>query len=345
MASIVKMFHSTSHDVRPRGSGRGSPAEATPERVAIRAAGAGGKTRLPARILTVKIEQGDTLMTEAGGVGDIVAEFYVWPTNRASKQELCRGFDHMCLFPAGGSVTTWMAGGVRRRRLTVPESWELGIAHFRVGGCVVGSSLSRRFMAARMAQDARARVFLADYRFGQKPPFPAEHLDGLSTYRGLLADGVRPEGIVISGDSVGGRLASSVLFVLRSAGDPPPAVGVLPSPWADLALFGDSMSNRGDIDPVVSRDKLRRDEPGRPSRSRRDLGRRLRDGARVSSVCQSAARRTRCARADRAFVRELVGPPTRRERTSGMAQASSRRHGLSETSVLSGRALSSKAGQ
>lgn len=195
-------------------------------------------------------------MVEDSRVDEVVADAYSWATEDASIDELRRGFDQMCPVPTDASMVPGTVGGVPGLWVTVPESGQTVIAHFHAGGYVVGSSLSHRDMAARMARAAGARVFLADYRLGPEHAFPAAHLDGLAVYRGLVAEGYRPEDIVISGDSAGGGLALSVLLALRSAGDPAPAAGVLMSPWADLTLSGASMSNRGDIDPIVSRDRL-----------------------------------------------------------------------------------------
>lgn len=189
-------------------------------------------------------------------VDQVAAEFYAWATEDASIAELREGFDQMCPLRTDASFRPGKVGGVPGLWVAVPESGDTVIAHFHAGGYVVGSSHSHREMAARIARAAEARVFLADYRLAPEHPFPAAHLDGLSVYRGLLADGTSPEDVVISGDSAGGGIALSVLIALRSAGDAAPAAGVLMSPWADLTLSGDSMTNRDDFDPIDSRDML-----------------------------------------------------------------------------------------
>lgn len=45
---------------------------------------------------------------------------------------------------------------------------------------------------------------------------------------------VRPEHIIIAGDSAGGGLSLALLQVIRDSGLPAPAGGVLISPWCDL---------------------------------------------------------------------------------------------------------------
>ena len=46
---------------------------------------------------------------------------------------------------------------------------------------------------------------------------------------------VNPAHILISGDSAGGGLSLALLQVIRDSGLPPPAGGILVSPWCDLS--------------------------------------------------------------------------------------------------------------
>src|SRR5205807_1946985 len=58
------------------------------------------------------------------------------------------------------------------------------------------------------------------------------------------------------GDSAGGGLALASLVGLRDSGDPLPSAVVCLSPWADLALSGETMESRADADPAVDRSTL-----------------------------------------------------------------------------------------
>jgi hypothetical protein len=51
---------------------------------------------------------------------------------------------------------------------------------------------------------------------------------------GATHSAVKPEHIVIAGDSAGGGLSLALLQVIRDSGLPAPAGGVLISPWCDL---------------------------------------------------------------------------------------------------------------
>ena len=85
------------------------------------------------------------------------------------------------------------------------------------------------------------RVFAPDYRLAPENPFPAAVDDAVAVYRGLLAGGHAPQGMVIAGDSAGGGLALSLMLALRAAGMPLPAAAALFSPWTDLAATGESI--------------------------------------------------------------------------------------------------------
>jgi acetyl esterase/lipase len=45
---------------------------------------------------------------------------------------------------------------------------------------------------------------------------------------------VKPSHVIIAGDSAGGGVSLALLQVIRDSGLPPPAGGVLISPWCDL---------------------------------------------------------------------------------------------------------------
>jgi epsilon-lactone hydrolase len=130
------------------------------------------------------------------------------------------------------------------------------ILYLHGGGYVMGSIETHRELAARLSKAAKARVLLIDYRLAPENPFPAAVDDSMTSYRWLLAQGCKPERIVVGGDSAGGGLAVSTLIALRDVGAPAPAAGVCLSPWVDFEAEGESMSSRAAQDPMVSRDMV-----------------------------------------------------------------------------------------
>jgi acetyl esterase/lipase len=119
------------------------------------------------------------------------------------------------------------------------------------GAYQMGSPATLRHMIALLSAAAEARVLSVDYRLAPEHPFPAAVDDALTAYRQLLSDGTNPGDVAIAGDSAGGGLALATLVALRDAGDPLPAAAVVMSPWTDLALTGESLRTRADVDVMV----------------------------------------------------------------------------------------------
>jgi monoterpene epsilon-lactone hydrolase len=149
------------------------------------------------------------------------------------------------------------AGGVPAEWVTTPESdKERAICYLHGGGYVVGSIISNRDMASRLARAARARVLSIGYRLAPENPFPAAVEDSVASYRWLISQGISPSQVVIAGGSAGGGLAIATLLVLRDAGETLPAAAIAVSPWVDMECIGESMVTKAKIDPFIQRDHL-----------------------------------------------------------------------------------------
>ncbi len=117
------------------------------------------------------------------------------------------------------------------------------------GAYVLGSRRTHRQLASHMAKEAGVTAVLPEYRLAPEHPYPAAIEDAVAVYRALLESGLKPEDIVISGDSAGGALSVATLLALRHAGDPLPAAAVLLSPFLDVTASGESATTRADQDP------------------------------------------------------------------------------------------------
>ncbi|WP_328854653.1 alpha/beta hydrolase [Microbispora hainanensis] len=124
------------------------------------------------------------------------------------------------------------------------------LLHFHGGGYILGSPGTHAGFTAQLVRRAGLRATSVDYRLAPEHPFPAAVEDGLAAYRALLDEGVRPEELVLAGDSAGGGLVVATLVAARDAGLPQPAGAVLFSPWTDLTLSGESMHTKKDADPI-----------------------------------------------------------------------------------------------
>ncbi|MEN8718810.1 MAG: alpha/beta hydrolase fold domain-containing protein, partial [Oceanococcaceae bacterium] len=142
-------------------------------------------------------------------------------------------------------------GGVPCLILTPPEAVNT-LLYIHGGGFVAGDPLTYRNMASRLARQLNARVVLPDYRKAPEHPFPAPNDDVLAVYRALLDDGVRPERLVVAGDSAGGSLALSLLLDARTHGLPQPAACGLLSPATDQNYRFGSHVRFDNVDPMLS---------------------------------------------------------------------------------------------
>ncbi|GHF36355.1 acetyl esterase/lipase [Amycolatopsis bartoniae] len=164
----------------------------------------------------------------------------------------------MAPLPADAKTESVTVAGVPALWVEVPESEpDRAVLYLHGGGYVVGSVLSHRELAARIARAAKARVVVLDYRMAPEAPHPAAVDDAVGAYRFLLDEGFVPARITIAGDSAGGGLTVATLVALRDRGVPLPAAGVALSPWTDLTLSGKTITSKVDEEPILDVDTLR----------------------------------------------------------------------------------------
>ncbi|OON68590.1 alpha/beta hydrolase [Hymenobacter sp. CRA2] len=130
--------------------------------------------------------------------------------------------------PAEGIVAEWIEPeGADEQRV---------LLYLHGGAYVMGSLNTHRGFIGALAQRSGLRALSADYRKAPENPFPAALEDALAAWQWLLAQGYRPEDILLAGDSAGGGLVLALLVHLRDAGQALPAAALCFSPWTDLAL-------------------------------------------------------------------------------------------------------------
>ncbi len=125
------------------------------------------------------------------------------------------------------------------------------ILYLHGGAYMIGSANGYRGFAGQLAARSATAAFVAEYRLAPEHPFPAAVEDAGAALLGLAALGYRS--IVVAGDSAGGGLSLVTLALARSAA----RAGVVFSPWTDLALTGDAMTERAAIDPLLDDPTLR----------------------------------------------------------------------------------------
>jgi monoterpene epsilon-lactone hydrolase len=155
--------------------------------------------------------------------------------------------------PEGTHVESVDVDGIPAFWIAPPDAdAERVILYLHGGAYLLGSLLSHRDLVARLSRAASTRSLLLEYRLAPEHVFPAAVDDALTAYRWLLAQGTRPEHIVLAGDSAGGNLSLALLQMLRDRDMPMPAGAVLLSPWTDLAGAVESRTTRDAVDPIFS---------------------------------------------------------------------------------------------
>ncbi len=126
------------------------------------------------------------------------------------------------------------------------------ILYFHGGGWILGSPNDHRLLTTALSRSTQMRVLSVAYRLAPEYPFPAPLNDCITAYNWLLKTGIKPENIIIAGDSAGGNLTLSTLIKLRDDKMPLPAGAVLLSPSTDFTFSDDSFFKNGETDPVLA---------------------------------------------------------------------------------------------
>lgn len=191
----------------------------------------------------------------------ICAKHFAWLQNgetadddpAVSLANMRRGLDRMTP-PVPSEVAQEKAevGGTTGVWLTPPDCGDAVVLYLHGGGFLLGSARSHGDLAAQIALAAKAKVFLLEYRLAPDFQFPSQLDDSTAAYRGLLSSGIRPEQIVLAGDSAGGGLSLATTMNLRNQGLPLPRAIVTLSAHTDMTCSGPSLRERAHLDPIGS---------------------------------------------------------------------------------------------
>jgi acetyl esterase/lipase len=133
--------------------------------------------------------------------------------------------------PAGTVVRPITLGGRPAERITVGATVrQRTVLYLHGGGYTLCSPATHRSLAAFLARETGAEVYVPDYRLAPEHPYPAALDDALAAYLELAGELDRPA--AIAGDSAGGGLAAATAVRLAAQGVHPPALALL-SPWTD----------------------------------------------------------------------------------------------------------------
>ncbi len=150
------------------------------------------------------------------------------------------------------AVTAMRLGERPAEALVGPAGGSAGTGlYLHGGGYVYGSLLSHRGLIGELARATNLRMVQLDYRLAPEHPFPAAIEDAIAAVGALYDSGVKPQDLVVMGDSAGGGLALATLIALRDAQMALPRAAVVLSPWTDLSCAGETYRSRAAIDPMI----------------------------------------------------------------------------------------------
>ncbi len=140
-----------------------------------------------------------------------------------------------------GIVTTTVSDPITGRwHIPTGASDDLVVLYLHGGGYAFASKAHEGF-ASVLATSLQTRLFALDYRLSPEHTYPAALEDAIAAYQWLIAQGSRPEHVVIMGDSAGGNLVLATSLALRDRGITPPKLAICLCPWTDLTNPGNSM--------------------------------------------------------------------------------------------------------
>lgn len=174
-------------------------------------------------------------------------------------RSLMEGLAHILPFPSGMQEEKINLENMKAEWIYSPDYTDGPIILFmHGGGYIMGSILSYRAFAARIARASKGKLLIFEYRLAPENPFPAAVEDALTAYRWLLKQKIDPGQIVFAGDSAGGGLALATLIALRDDKEPLPAAAVCLSPWTDLAITGESVYAKRKQDVMFTPDLIKK---------------------------------------------------------------------------------------
>ena len=156
--------------------------------------------------------------------------------------------------PEAVTYTEVDAGGVPAL-WCIPEGSDANrvLLHSHGGGTIVISMHTDRKAIGHIAKTAGIRALVLNYRRSPEHKFPAQIDDVEKAYHWLLAQGIRPENIASSGESIGGNLAVSLAVTLRDKGAPLPAAILSLTPWYDMEMTNETLESNAETDKLISR--------------------------------------------------------------------------------------------
>lgn len=157
--------------------------------------------------------------------------------------------------PDGWSYRTFMVDDLKMEKVQNPSGRkDRVLLKLHGGGYVQGLHDRHRQMGVDQAVLTEAQdLYMVHYRLAPEHPFPAALEDAVKAYNHILAQGTKPENIIVIGDSAGGNLTLELAVYLKEHHIPQPKMLILVSPLTTLANDLPSRAYNIDRDLVLGR--------------------------------------------------------------------------------------------
>lgn len=144
-----------------------------------------------------------------------------------------------------------------RSTLVVPRDELRGgvIIYLHGGGYVCGNIDAAEGFASVLSAECGMRTVAVQYRLAPENPYPAALEDALAVYRAVMDNGTCAERIILAGDSAGAGLCYALCLKLKELSMPMPAGIIAISPWVDLTMSGESVTDNAS-DPALTKERL-----------------------------------------------------------------------------------------
>lgn len=126
------------------------------------------------------------------------------------------------------------------------------LLYLHAGAFIAGSARANASAVLPTCHLSGCEAIAVDYSLAPEATYPTQAEEIEAVYRALIAEGRRPESIIIIGDSAGGALVLSSIYRWRRLGLPMPAGAVLLSPFLDAEAASDTHHTLRGRDPLFS---------------------------------------------------------------------------------------------
>jgi epsilon-lactone hydrolase len=159
-----------------------------------------------------------------------------------------KGAGKFSRIPQGITVKEQFIEGIRSEWL-IPDGADPGkvILYVHGGGYVSGSCNDHRGFVSKFAKETGVICMTYEYGLAPENPYPAALDDSVIVYEWIIASGIKPENILIAGESAGGGLCLAILLALKERNISLPVAAVAISPWTDLTCSGESYSTKNKV--------------------------------------------------------------------------------------------------